>query len=58
MRKLKRLDEALLFQLGEIPAPGQVDARLIPALEALVTGLSRRIFGEGSRTTGEPPADA
>lgn len=51
-------DQRLFSTVIAIPPPGHVDAGLIPALEALVTDLSKRIFAEGSRTTGGSADDA
>jgi DNA-binding IclR family transcriptional regulator len=45
-------DNRLFSTVIAVPPPGHVDAELVPALEVLVAGLSKTIFGEGSRTTG------
>jgi DNA-binding IclR family transcriptional regulator len=47
-------DQRLFSALIAVPPPDRANPDLIQALEALVSGLSKNIFGEDGNTSGGP----
>jgi DNA-binding IclR family transcriptional regulator len=51
-------DQRLFSALIAVPPPDRANPGLIQALEAMVSGLSKNIFGEEGSATGGPADDA